>query len=131
MVVGYIIVGIILGKSLLALFSDKTLSGLNFVTYIGLACIGFDIGGELAVDKVKRLGKSILSISLMETLMATVLIALGVYLYTKKLYIALVYGALAAATAPAATVEVLREYKASGPLTTTTFAVVGIDMLTR
>jgi NhaP-type Na+/H+ or K+/H+ antiporter len=56
-----------------------------------------------------------------------VLVTLAVYAYTRKLYIALIFGALASATAPAATVDVLREYQASGPLTTTTFAVVGID----
>src|SRR5450756_1274148 len=66
-------------------------------------------------------------ISALETLGATVLVTTAVYLYTRKLYIALILGALAAATAPAATVDVLREYQASGPLTTTTFAVVGID----
>lgn len=127
MVVGYIIVGIILGQSLLGVFNSKNMTGLYFITYIGLACIGFDIGGELAFHKMRNLGKSIIWISILETVGASVLVTIAVYLYTRKLYIALIFGALAAATAPAATVDVLREYQASGPLTTTTFAVVGID----
>jgi Kef-type K+ transport system membrane component KefB len=127
MVVGYIVVGIIFGKSVLGVFNDHNISGLFFVTYIALACIGFDIGGELAWSKVKKLGKPIIWISVLETVGASVLVTIAVYLYTKKLYIALIFGALASATAPAATVDVLREYQASGPLTTTTFAVVGID----
>ncbi len=127
MVVGYIIVGIVLGKSLLGLFNEANIEGLFFITYIGLACIGFDIGGELAFQKMRNLGKPILWISALETIGATSLVTIAVYLYTKELYVALIFGALAAATAPAATVDVLREYQASGPLTTTTFAVVGID----
>lgn len=127
MVVGYILVGIVLGKSLLGVFSDQGIEGLYFIIYIGLACIGFDIGGELAFHKMKNLGKSIIWISALETLAATVLVTTAVFLYTRELHIALIFGALAAATAPAATVDVLREYQASGPLTTTTFAVVGID----
>jgi Kef-type K+ transport system membrane component KefB len=127
MVVGYLIVGIILGQSLLGVFNSKNMTGLYFITYIGLACIGFDIGGELAFHKMRKLGKPIIWISILETVGASVLVTLAVYLYTRKLYIALIFGALASATAPAATVDVLREYQASGPLTTTTFAVVGID----
>ncbi len=127
MVVGWLLVGIVFGKSLFAVFNETNLEGLVIFTYLALAVIGFDIGGELAFRKIRALGKSILWISLLETLGASVGVTIAVYLYTRKLYVALVFGALAAATAPAATVDVLREYQASGPLTTTTFAVVGID----
>ncbi|MBN1288533.1 MAG: cation:proton antiporter [Actinobacteria bacterium] len=127
MVVGYIVVGIIVGKSVLGVFNGGNIEGLVYFTYIALAAIGFDIGGELAWRKVRALGKSIISISLLETLGAFICVTLAVYIYTRELYIALVFGALATATAPAATVDVLREYQSSGPLTTTTFAVVGID----
>ncbi len=127
MVVGYIVTGIIMGKSMLAIFNDDNFRGLVYFTYIALACIGFDIGGELAFRKLKHLSKSILWISILEALGATLLVTLAIYLYTRKLYVALVFGAFASATAPAATVDVLREYQASGPLTTTVFAVVGID----
>lgn len=127
MVVGYIVVGILLGNSLLGVFNNRNIEGLYFIIYLGLACIGFDIGGELAFHKLRNLGRPIFWISALETIGATVLVTTAVYLYTRKLYVALIFGALAAATAPAATVDVLREYQASGPLTTTTFAVVGID----
>jgi Kef-type K+ transport system membrane component KefB len=127
MVVGYLVMGIILGQSLLGVFNNKNIPGLYIFTYIGLACIGFDIGGELAFHKMRNLGKPIIWISVLETVAASALVTIAIYLYTRKLYIALIFGALASATAPAATVDVLREYQASGPLTTTTFAVVGID----
>ena len=127
MVVGYIVTGIVLGQSVLGLFNARNMTGLYFIIYLGLAFIGFDIGGELAFHKMRNLGKPIIWISALETIGATVLVTTAIYMYTRKLYIALIFGALAAATAPAATVDVLREYQASGPLTTTTFAVVGID----
>lgn len=127
MVVGYILVGILMGKSILGIFNDDNFGGLVYFTYLALACIGFDIGGELAFRKLRHLGNSILWISILESLGATVLVTLVLYLYTRDLPLALVFGALASATAPAATVDVLREYQASGPLTTTVFAVVGID----
>ncbi len=127
MVVGYIMVGIVMGKSLLGIFNQDNFPGLVYFTYLALACIGFDIGGELAFRKLRHLGKAILWISILESVAATALVTLAIYLYTRKLYVAIVFGALASATAPAATVDVLREYQASGPLTSTVFAVVGID----
>ncbi|MBC7253495.1 MAG: cation:proton antiporter [Actinobacteria bacterium] len=127
MVVGYILVGILMGKSVLGIFNDQNFGGLVYFTYLALACIGFDIGGELAFRKLRHLGNSILWISVLESLGATVLVTLAIYIFFRDLPLALVFGALASATAPAATVDVLREYQSSGPLTTTVFAVVGID----
>lgn len=127
MVVGYILVGVIMGRSVLGIFNAENFEGLVFFTYIALACIGFDIGGELVFRKLRNLGKAIIWISILESLGAFILVTSAIYLYNRKLYIALVFGALASATAPAATVDVLREYQAAGPLTTTVFAVVGID----
>jgi Kef-type K+ transport system membrane component KefB len=127
MVVGYILAGIVMGKSILGVFNESNIESLVFFTYLALAVIGFDIGGEMVFRKIRELGRSIISISLFETLAATIFVTLAIYVYTRKMYIALVFGALACATAPAATVDVFREYQSSGPLTTTTFAVVGID----
>ncbi|MHB8781761.1 MAG: cation:proton antiporter [Candidatus Geothermincolia bacterium] len=127
MVVGYIIVGIVLGKSFLGLFNEANLEPLAVFTYIALALIGFDIGGELVLNQLKYLGRSIIWISILESVAAALLVTLAVTLYTGKLYMGVVFGALASATAPAATVDVLREYQASGPLTSAVFAVVGID----
>lgn len=127
MVVGYIAIGVILGASVLGVLNEESLNTLVFINYIALGFIGFDIGGELSFRGLKRLGRPIMWISLLESLGAFLLVTLAVYLYTRKLYIALIFGALSSSTAPAATVEVLREYQASGPLTTTLFAVVGID----
>jgi len=126
-VVGFIIIGLFLGGSFLKILPIKLLDKFVFVNYLALSLIGFDIGGELVLRNLKKVGKSIIWISILESVGAFLIVTLAIFLLTNKLYIALIFGALSSATAPAATVDVLREYRASGPLTTTLFAVVGID----
>lgn len=126
-VVGFIVMGVVLGTSALGVLNTETLDSLVFVNFLALGFIGFDIGGELSLRGLRKLGRPILWISLLESIGAFLLVTIAITLYTKKLYLGLVFGALASATAPAATVDVLREYQSSGPLTTTLFAVVGID----
>jgi len=103
------------------------LSNLDYVTNIALAFIAFTIGSELSIKTIKRLGKSIFSIAIMESAAAFLVVASAVYLIGRPLYMALLFGAIASATAPAATVMVLKEYQAEGPLTSTIMAVVGLD----
>lgn len=124
MVVGYILAGVVIGDSGLKLV-DASLTGV--LTDIALGFIGFGIGAQLRYSVLRRLGNSIISISLMEAFGAFLLVGVGVFLLTGKLYMGFIFGALASATAPAATVDVLDEYKSKGPLTTSLLAVVGID----
>ncbi len=123
-VVGYILMGVILGRSVLNWIKPETLTG---VTSIALGLIGFTIGSQLYFPQLRKLGKSILTVSVMEATGAFVLVGLSVWALTGEAYKGLVFGALAAATAPAATVDVLEEYKCRGVFTTTVLAVVGID----
>lgn len=127
LVVGYILIGVILGASVLGIFQPDLVDKLDVVNYLALALIGFDIGGELSLDVLKKLGRSVSYITFLEAFGAFTWVTLAVLLLTRKLYIALIFGALACATAPAATVDVLREYKTAGPLTSTVFAVVALD----
>jgi NhaP-type Na+/H+ or K+/H+ antiporter len=126
-VVGFIVIGVLLGNLLPGFFDASTLDGLDVISLLALSFIGFDVGGEIALKVLRKLGKSILVIAVFEALGAFFVVALAVYLYTKTLYIALIFGGLACATAPAATVDVLRQYRSSGPLTSTLFAIVAID----
>ncbi len=126
-VVGWILGGVVLGMSGFRLFELELLDLLDPISFIVLALIGFDIGSELSYSMLRRLGKSIAIISIFESLGSFVLVTTAVTLLTKELWIGLIFGGLSVATAPGATVEVLREYHSSGPLTSTTFAVVGID----
>lgn len=126
-VVGYILVGVFLGSSFLNLIKIENIGKLEIISSFALALIGFTIGGELSWRGLKTLGRSIVTIAILESTGAFLLVFATVALITSNLALSLVLGSLAAATAPATTVGVLWEYKSRGPLTSTLFAVVGID----
>ena len=127
-VTGYVLVGVALGMSLLKVYTLDSLEHLEMVNDLALGIIGFTIGSELRHDVFKKLGKAIFWIATLEAFMAFALV-FGVLMLISpdKPYLALILGAVASATAPAATVYVIQQYKAKGPLTSTIMAVVGID----
>jgi len=138
---GYIITGI--GLSLLNVIPRELINGeLNVITDVSLGIIGYLVGGGLKLKRLKKLGRVILSITPFEAIGAwifvTALIALlgpliirfsfpNPNFYQSYLPMALVLGAISCATAPAATVAIIHEYRASGPFTTTLLAIVALD----
>ncbi|MFQ5721440.1 MAG: cation:proton antiporter [Candidatus Aminicenantales bacterium] len=126
-VVGYIVFGVFMGDSLTHLIPNQLLDNLAPLTYLALAFIGFMVGGELKKTLFKKYGKQFLTILLSEGLLAMAVVAILVYLWTKNLSLAIILGALCSATAPAATVDVLWEFRSRGPLTTTILAIVALD----
>lgn len=127
-VTGFVLLGVILGVSAVNLLTPEMLIKFSPISTIALGMIAFTIGIELKVDVIKSLGKSIFSIVLFESIGAfTVVFIVLNYIYHAELNTSLLLGAVASATAPAATVAVIRQYKAKGPLTSTILAVVGLD----
>ncbi len=142
-VTGYLVVGVLLSPSVLGLFHEKLVKeDLTLITDIALSIIAFSIGGALGWAKLKRLGKHILWITLAEASAAffvvTVVLCLAFFLLngftplapaflTVYLPMALMIGALSSATAPAATLAIIHEYKAKGPLTAILLGVVALD----
>jgi len=126
-VAGYVLIGVILGTSVLGVFTPQILDKVDVINGLALGFIAFVIGEELEVHALGKLGKSIILISVCEASGAFILVALIMYLMLHKLYLALILGAVASATAPAATLMVLKETRAKGVLTTTLMAVVAID----
>ncbi len=126
-VVGFIVAGTLFGTSGLKIIPNELNENLLFVSHIALALIGFEMGEHLRFSQLREMGGSILVIVLFQAAGAFFLVAGGVYLLEGSLAAALVFGAIAMATAPAATVDVLAEYGAEGPMTTSLLAVVGID----
>ena len=125
--IGYMLLGTVMGTSVLSLITKNSLDKLQFITDIALGFVAFTIGSELNLKVLKRLGKGIILIILAESFAAFVLVFLAVYLLTGDLPMALVFGALAPASAPAGTVAVIHEYKTRGNLTKALYAVVGFD----
>jgi len=126
-VVGYLIMGLFLGPSFANLLNLEMLEKLGFFNDIALSLVAFVIGSEMRFGSLRKLGKGIVTIIFTESFGAFILVGLGVYLLTHKIYLALIFGAMAPASAPAGTAVVLQECKAKGPLTNALYAVVGLD----
>ncbi|RLC52934.1 MAG: sodium:proton exchanger [Candidatus Cloacimonadota bacterium] len=127
LVVGYIIAGAIMGPAILKLISNEQIASLDVVNTITLSFLGFGIGGELKFKELKKLGKSIIVIVIFEATAAFLLVGIATAFILNNIALGLIYGALASATAPAGTVDVIRQYKAKGNLTSTLYAVMGLD----
>ncbi len=125
--IGFMVLGVILGPSLVGAFDEGNLRSLTFITDMALGLVAFSIGSELNVRALRHLGKGIISIILAESFGAFLLVATVVYLLTRSWPAALLFGAVAPASAPAGTVAVIQEFKAKGRLTTALYAVVGFD----
>lgn len=126
-VTGYVFLGVLSGFLIFKQFPGL-LDTLDIISDLALAIIAFIIGHELKRDVIKQLGKSIFFIVFGEALSAFILVFCALYFFNiVSLQSALLLGAIASATAPAATVFVIHQYKSQGPLTSTIMAVVGID----
>ncbi len=134
-VVGYVVIGLIIGESGLNLIGRDTVETLSSFNMFALGIIGFMIGGELNREVFKKYGKQFLIILCSEGIAAFLIVAFlsgfVCWYFTGEVQtsvaMALVLGAIASATAPAATATVLWEYKTRGPLTSTVLAIVALD----
>ncbi len=134
-VVGYVVIGLVIGQSGLNIIGRDTVELLSSFNMFALGIIGFTIGGQLRADVFKKYGRQFLIILCSEAIAAFVIVALltglAAWYFTADVHtsvaMALVLGAIASATAPAATVNVLWEYKTRGPLTSTILAIVALD----
>lgn len=127
-VTGYVLLGIVLGTSVLQLLNESVLTRSEPLSSVALGIIAFMIGIELRVDVLRRIGKAMFFIVVLEVVMAFALTWAAVFVFTDgNSALSLLLAAVASATAPAATVAVIQQYRAQGTLTSTILAVVGLD----
>ena len=140
-VTAYIVAGVLVGPYFLGRLGIPGIgfAGVEDTEKLGLICdialgfIAFSIGNELRVDQLKHIGKQATVIGILQALAAAVLVdgALLVLHLIFPQFItvpqALTLGAIATATAPAATLMVVRQYKAKGPLTDLLLPIVALD----
>jgi Kef-type K+ transport system membrane component KefB len=112
-ITGYILTGIVFGPSILKMFSDTTLTQLEFMPEFALGIVALLIGGGLSIDLLKRLGWRMFLFGLLALKM--------------PLGAALPLAAIAPATAPAATLAIIKEYRCQGTMTETVLAIVALD----
>jgi len=126
-IIGFMLIGVILGPSLFGVLYEQLQSDLSFITEIALGFVALSIGLELNLASLKRLGWGMILIIFAESLLAFAAVSAGIYLLTRDLPLSLIFGAVAPASAPAGTVAVIQEYRARGNLTKALYAVVGFD----
>ena len=126
-VTGYLLAGLLLGPSVLGILNDDFLNSVSIISDAALGFIAFSIGNEFKISYFKRVGATPIIIATLESLFAVVFVVLGLKLIGCDTTFSLVLGSIAAATAPAATIMVIKQYKARGPVTETLLSVVAID----
>ncbi|MBC8532273.1 cation:proton antiporter [Gehongia tenuis] len=126
-VTGYLIAGLIIGPHILGIIPEHAVEGLSLVSEMALGFIAFSIGSEFKASYFKRVGFTPVVIAITEGVGAIILVTATMLLVGYDWPFALVIGAIASATAPAATIMVVRQYKAKGPLTETLMSVVALD----
>lgn len=126
-VTGYLILGLLVGPSVLGLLDEAAIGQMSAASDIALAFIAFTVGGEFKLSYFKRVGATPIVIAVFESFFAVGLVVAGLLLAGFELPFALCLGSIAAATAPAATVMVIKQYHARGPVTECLLSVVAID----
>lgn len=126
-IVGFMLAGVFLKYS--GILGPATFEPLTVVVSLALGLIGYNIGLELKLDTFRGRIKKLTLIVLFEATAAFWLVALLTFWLSGELYLALIFGALASATAPAATADVIWEYKSKGPVTESVMFVLALDDL--
>ncbi len=141
-VTGYLLAGILVGPYCLGRFgiegigfpSIEAVTSLNLISEVALGFIAFSIGNEFRLSQLRNTGRQALIIGVLQALAATALVDLALYglhlLLGPELLpvpVVITLGAIATATAPAATLMVVNQYKAKGPLTDLLLPIVALD----
>lgn len=140
-VTAYLIAGVLIGPYCVGALGIKgfgfdtmhAVEALGLVADVALGFIAFSIGSEFRLDDLKKTGKQAFVIGIVQALVACLFVDLALlgvhYMMPDKLSLpqVLVLGAIATATAPAATLMVVRQYKADGPLTKLLLPIVALD----
>ena len=140
-VTAYLVAGILAGPYCLGAFgvsglgfaSMETVESFSIISEVALGFIAFSIGNEFRLSQLKQTGKQATVIGILQAVITTVVVdcvLIGLhFIIPDKLSLsaAIVLGAVASATAPAATLMVVKQYKAKGPLTDILLPVVALD----
>ena len=130
-VTAFLLVGILIGPHVLNLVTEGIFSASDFFSNLVLGVIAFSLGENFRLEEIKKGMKQVMWISLAAALVTWLLVSGAIISYLiivgQPMYPAIVLGAAASATAPAATVLVIREYRASGFFTEMLLKIVAID----
>ena len=125
-VTAYLVGGLLLGP-VFGVLDAGTTAGLSIVSDVALGFIAYAIGAEFKLSYLKSIGAKPLVITCLESLCASLFVFLALFATGQPLPMCLTLAAIAAATAPAATLMVIRQYHADGPVCRMLLPVVAMD----
>ena len=126
-VTAYLIAGLLVGPYVLNVLTSELNSTLAIISDVALGFIAYSIGAEFKLSYLKEIGIKPIVITIFEGCTASLLVFAVLCLIGQPMPLCLALGAIAAATAPAATLMVVRQYKANGPVTKMLLPVVAMD----
>lgn len=126
-VTGYLVAGILIGPSVLGIIPRGALVSLDILSNVALAFIAYNIGCEMDYQTLKHLGKDITIITALEAFGAMAAVLIALLAVGESLAFSLILSSIACATAPAATLMIIQQYKAKGEIVNTLIPVVALD----
>lgn len=132
-ILGWLLTGMILGPHALGLVNDAILDAqwYHIIVNILECAVGLLIGTELVWKKIKTTGKQIIITTLTQSLgtffVVTLLFGVVFYFTSIPLYLAVIFGGIALATAPAPALSIVREFNTDGPVTKTLIPMAALD----
>ena len=140
-VTAYLVAGVLIGPCAIGALhipgigfsSYEELEGIGLISDVALGFIAFSIGNEFRMSQLKETGKQAFVIGILQSVAATLMVDVALLIFhfirpdVLSVPAAITLGAIAAATAPAATLMVVRQYKAKGPLTDLLLPIVALD----
>lgn len=126
-ITGYIVAGLLLGESVAGVFPKEMSHSFTIITEIALGLIALTIGAEFSISKLKRIGSAAVIITAAQIIATFVLVTGGLWFVGMDIPFALLLGAIATATAPAATVAVVQSLRARGKFIDYLYSVVALD----
>jgi len=126
-ITGYIIAGLLMGESVTGIFPSHMGESFTVITEVALGLIAITIGAEFSRVKIKRMGKAAVLITVVQLVATFGAVSIGLWVFGMELPFALLLGAIASATAPAATVAIVQSLRAQGPFVDYLYGVVALD----
>jgi len=126
-ITGYIFAGLLLSDSVTGIIHESVALRMTSITEIALGMIAITIGAEFEFSHLRKIGVRVLIITLMQSLFAFILVTAGLLFMKMEMSYALILGTIATATAPAATVVIVKELRARGEFVDYLYGVVALD----
>lgn len=125
-VTAYLLAGLIIGP-IIGILTPETVNSLSVISDLALGFIAYSIGAEFKLSYLKQIGAKPLVITCLESGLASLFVFLALWAIGQPMPVCLTLAAIAAATAPAATLMVIRQYHADGPVCRMLLPVVAMD----